>query len=106
MSNLTIAVDDQLIKQARVRALQEGTSLSAKVREFLQQYVNQSHETVQKQRRDAAAALLAAIEQVGAQVPASSAKSPGAGRRTLREELYEGDFRARDRQPPHKPDAA
>ena len=38
MSNLTIAVDDALIKQARVRAIQEGTSVSAKVREFLAQY--------------------------------------------------------------------
>ena len=40
MSNLTISVDDQLIKQARVRAIQQGTSLSAKVREFLQSYVS------------------------------------------------------------------
>ncbi len=42
MSNLTISVDDQLIKAARVRAIQQGTSLSAKVREFLQQYVKHS----------------------------------------------------------------
>ncbi len=40
MSNLTISVDDNLIKQARVRAIQEGTSVSAKVREFLAQYAN------------------------------------------------------------------
>ena len=38
MSNLTISVDDELIKLARVRAIQQGTSLSAKVREFLQDY--------------------------------------------------------------------
>jgi Family of unknown function (DUF6364) len=40
MSNLTISVDENLIKQARVRAIQEGTSVSAKVREFLAQYAN------------------------------------------------------------------
>ncbi len=40
MSNLTISVDDELIKRARVRAIQQGTSLSAKVREFLAQYAN------------------------------------------------------------------
>ena len=40
MSNLTISVDDSLIKQARVRAIQEGTSVSTKVREFLAQYAN------------------------------------------------------------------
>ena len=40
MSNLTISMDDQLIKAARVRAIQQGTSLSAKIREFVTQYVN------------------------------------------------------------------
>ena len=34
MSNLTVSVDEQLIKRARVRAIEQGTSLSAKVREF------------------------------------------------------------------------
>jgi len=38
MSNLTIAVDDNIFKQARVRAIQQGTSVSAKVREFLTSY--------------------------------------------------------------------
>jgi Family of unknown function (DUF6364) len=45
MSNLTISVDDSLIKQARVRAIQEGTSVSAKVREFLSQYANAPAQT-------------------------------------------------------------
>ncbi len=40
MSNLTVSVDEELIKRARVRAIQEGTSVSAKVREFLAQYAN------------------------------------------------------------------
>lgn len=39
MANLTISVDDQLIKQARIRAIEQGTSVSAKVREFLTSYV-------------------------------------------------------------------
>jgi plasmid stability protein len=39
MSNLTISLDDQIIKAARIRAIQQGTSLSAKVREFLASYV-------------------------------------------------------------------
>lgn len=43
MSNLTISVDDNLIKLARVRAIQQGTSLSAKVREFLTNYVQDQH---------------------------------------------------------------
>lgn len=38
MSNLTIAVDDGVIKQARIRAIQEGTSVSARLREYLAAY--------------------------------------------------------------------
>lgn len=42
MSNLTLSIDDQLIKRARIKAIEEGTSLSAKVRELLTQYVQSS----------------------------------------------------------------
>ena len=41
MANLTISVDENLVKQARIKAIQEGTSLSAKVREMLAAYVRQ-----------------------------------------------------------------
>lgn len=41
MANLTISVDENLVKQARIKAIQEGTSLSAKVREMLAAYVQQ-----------------------------------------------------------------
>jgi plasmid stability protein len=38
MTNLTLALDEAVIKNARIRAISEGTSVSAKVREFLAQY--------------------------------------------------------------------
>ena len=41
MANLTISIDENLVKQARIKAIQEGTSLSAKVREMLAAYVRQ-----------------------------------------------------------------
>lgn len=41
MTNLTISLDENLVKQARIKAIQEGTSLSAKVRELLSMYVRQ-----------------------------------------------------------------
>lgn len=41
MANLTISLDENLVKQARIKAIQEGTSLSAKVREMLAAYVRQ-----------------------------------------------------------------
>lgn len=38
MTNLTLSLDDAVVRQARVRAITEGTSLSAKIREFLAEY--------------------------------------------------------------------
>jgi hypothetical protein len=38
MSNLTLSIDDEILKQAKLKTVQEGISLSAKVRELLQRY--------------------------------------------------------------------
>lgn len=38
MSNLTIAVDDDVLRRARVKAAQEGTSVNAVLREALEGY--------------------------------------------------------------------
>lgn len=46
MSNLTISVDDELIRQARIKAIEQGTSVSAKVREFLAQYARGTNPVV------------------------------------------------------------
>jgi hypothetical protein len=35
MSNLTISVDEAVLKQARMRALEEGTSVNALLRDYL-----------------------------------------------------------------------
>lgn len=58
MANLTLAVDADLIRRARVRAIQDGTSLSAKVREFLQQYVDGDRSSTAAEREAAALQLL------------------------------------------------
>lgn len=39
MTNVTIAVDEELLKQARIRALEQGTSVNALLREYLEEYV-------------------------------------------------------------------
>ena len=98
MPNLTVSVEDEIIKRARVRAIQQGTSVSAKIREFLHEYVSESDDLLKKQRSDAAARLMLAIEAATAQTRPEPATSSGAKkRRALREELYEGDFRATGR---------
>jgi plasmid stability protein len=100
MSNLTISLDDRLIKQARVRAIQQGTSLSAKIREFLTAYANG---VADRPSGDAATDLMRMIDDVRAEArenAARAAQQQGAGapgRRTMRDEIYEGDFRARTR---------
>lgn len=35
MKNITVSVDDDVYRQARIRAAEQGTSVSALVREFL-----------------------------------------------------------------------
>lgn len=38
MSNLTISVDDEVLKRARIRALEQGSSVNAVLRELLEAY--------------------------------------------------------------------
>lgn len=38
MSNLTLVIDDDVLRRARIRALEEGTSVNAIVRETLAHY--------------------------------------------------------------------
>ncbi len=38
MTNLTISVDDETLKQARIRALQQNTSVNAVLGRYLEQY--------------------------------------------------------------------
>ncbi|QTD46755.1 DUF6364 family protein [Ottowia testudinis] len=38
MTNLTISLDEDTVRKARLRAIEEGTSVSAKVRDFLARY--------------------------------------------------------------------
>jgi len=40
MSNVTLSIEEDDLKQARIKALQEGTSLNAVMRDFIKQYIN------------------------------------------------------------------
>jgi plasmid stability protein len=97
MPNLTISIDDQLIKQARIRVAQQGTSLSAKVRELLLNYVNGTDEASKRRQEEMTNNLMSVIESATRLTQGSIPSSVGTERKTLREEMYEGDFRAQDR---------
>lgn len=38
MANLTITIDDELLRRARVRAVERGTSVNAVLREYLEAF--------------------------------------------------------------------
>ena len=41
MANLTITIDETLLREARVRAVREGTSVNAVLRDYLQGYARE-----------------------------------------------------------------
>lgn len=77
MANLTITVDEGTLKRARMRALEEDTSVNAILREYLKEYAGGRREQLEAARR-----ILAASR-------GSASRSGPAGRRWTREELYE-----------------
>lgn len=46
MANLTLSVDDELLKQCRLYAVQHDTSVNAMVREFMESLVDRKQERV------------------------------------------------------------
>lgn len=79
MANLTITVDEQTLKRARMRALQEDTSVNAVLREYLEEYAGRRRE-----RREAGRRLLELTENSG-----MSSEGKGLPRR---EELYDREI--------------
>ena len=75
MANLTITVDEETVKRARIRALEEGTSVNALLRSYLEEYSG-----VRRERREAGRKLLELSKR-------SKAGSGGKGL-PKREELY------------------
>lgn len=76
MTNLTITVDEEALKRARVRALEEGTSVNAVLRERLEEYAG-----IRRERREVGRKLLELAQESG--------MSSGGEGLPRREELYE-----------------
>ena len=75
MANLTITVDERLLRRARVRAAELGTSVNAVLRDYMQSWVGGDAE-----RAGAINALLSRSERAG---------SARGKRRWTREQLHE-----------------
>jgi len=76
MANLTLTIDGDLLRRARIRALERDTSVNALVRDYLERFAG--HAAAQ----DATRALLELSEQ-------SEAGSGPRGRTWTRDELYD-----------------
>ncbi len=73
--NLTVVVDDDILKHARIRAIQGNTSVNAVVREYLTAYAG-----VNRHRAEACERLLALSR---------SSKSARGGATWTRDDLHE-----------------
>lgn len=76
MASLTLSIDEQLLKRARIRALEQDTSVNALVRDYLQRLV------AEESQHPGMAPFLELTESM-------HAGSGAAGRRWTREELHE-----------------
>ena len=76
MANLTLAIDEELLRRARVRAAQESTSVNAIVRDYLRSYAG-ADELVDARRR------LVELART------SSSGSGARGRSWVRDELHD-----------------
>jgi plasmid stability protein len=78
VANLTLVIDDEVLKRARIRALEQGTSVNAMVRDYLAGIAGES---------DARQAMIEFL----AIVKAAGAGSGEGGRSWTRDELYDID---------------
>ena len=75
MTNVTFSMDEEDLKQARMLALQQGTSLNALIREYLKSYIGRNQRYQQVTER-----ILKQAEQSG---------FDSGKRRCTRAEIYE-----------------
>ncbi len=79
MANLTLSVEDNVLKKARLRALERGTSVNQLVRQYLAKLA--ANERAEGARREA---LIAEIDALARKVRGGT-----GGRKWKREDLYE-----------------
>jgi plasmid stability protein len=76
MTNLTLAVNEETLRKARIRAMERGTSVNALVRDYLSRLAGES------QAAEGVAEFQAAVDGAGA-------GSGPDGRTWTRDELYQ-----------------
>ena len=75
MANLTITIDDKLLRKARIRAAELGTSVNAVLRRYMEEWTG-----LEDERRRAIEKFVEASKR---------SRASSTGRRWTRDELYE-----------------
>lgn len=75
MTNVTLNIDDALLRRARIRALQDGTSVNSLVKSFLESYAGNSD-------------TASSIERFISRAAQGEAGSGAGGRTWNREDLH------------------
>lgn len=75
MANLTITVDERTLRRARMRALEEGTSVNAVLGEYLEAYAG-----ARREQEEAVRGFLSDARKGG---------TGSGGRRWTRDEIYD-----------------
>ncbi len=83
VANLTITIDDEVLKRARIRAIEQGTSVNAILAERLRAYAREGDAQARATR-----SLVALAKQAIQQGARAGAKRRSRGRLT-RDELHE-----------------
>lgn len=76
MANLTLRIDDDVLRRARIRALEEGTSVNALVRAYLARLAHDASERTP-------------LQEFVTIAEASNASSGPDGRQWTRDDLYD-----------------
>ena len=79
MTNLTLTIDETLLRKARIKALERGTSVNAMVREFIEKTVAEDAPELTRAEQ-----FMQIVEQ---------GKFASTGPRMTREEMYDSDPR-------------
>lgn len=91
MANLTIVIDDQLLQDARVKALREGTSVNEICRQAITRYALSEEEAARRARK--------LVEIAGRAMPRTGGPA-WQGREALYDDVLEARAPSRGRRKP------
>ena len=75
MANLTVTIEDDVLRRARIRALEQGTSVNALLREYLRAYASEGPAK--------------ALREIAAMARKARSGSGPGGRKWRRDDIYE-----------------